>query len=105
MEIARLEVIQARAKKKGRRPDCGLPDLDPGEYLVGVMNDLGATRPSGEGNAPTDWPVIYPFGEAIGLDSEDMLILSKMCRGYYQAWCEGRNPLAIAPVERGKDAT
>jgi hypothetical protein len=80
--------------------DHGLPDLDPGEYLVGIMLDLRPTRSNGMDIGPTDWPVIAPFGEVMGLDSEDMLTLSKMCRGYHEALREGENPLSIAPVDR-----
>lgn len=82
----------------GEEPD--LPDLDPGEYLPGLMFELGPTRNNGMANIPTDWPVIHPFGEAMGLDGEDMLILAKMCRGYHEELSTGENPLAIAPVER-----
>lgn len=78
-----------------------LPELDPMEYLAGCMLDLGPTRPKGEGFAPTDWDIIAPYSAAIGLDADDAVILSKMCRGYCQAMREGENPLCIPPVERG----
>lgn len=80
--------------------DMGIPELDPGEYMHGIMFDLKPTRQGINGPYPTDWDIIAPFGDTIGLDSEDMLILSKMCAGYFQAWCEGENPFCIAPVER-----
>lgn len=95
-----MELILARAEKKGYAPEFELPEMDPDEYLVGVMFDLKPTRVNGEHVEPTDWPVIGPFGDAIGLEADDMLILSKMCRGYYDAWREGENPLTIAPVDR-----
>lgn len=80
--------------------DFGLPELDEGEYLPGVMFDLGPSRSDGMGAGPTDWDIIGPFGEAVGLDSEDMMILAKMCRGYHEARREGEHPLTIAPVDR-----
>lgn len=99
-KISRMEAIKARAERKGRVPDFGLPDLAPGEYMVGVMMDLGPMRRNGEAPEATDWPVITPYAESIGLDTEDAMILARMCRGYFTAWSEGKNPLAIAPVER-----
>lgn len=102
-----MDLLKARAEKKGRALELDLPELDPEEYLVGVMFDLKPTRIKGydgHGNAipePTDWPVIGPFGDAMGIEADDLLILSKMCRGYYDAWREGENPLCIPPVERG----
>lgn len=80
--------------------DFGLPELDPGEYLAGVMMDLGPLRRNGDGLEATDWPVITPFADSIGLDTADRQTLFRMCRGYYQAWQEGKNPLAIDPVDR-----
>ena len=94
------------AEKNDMGLDLGLPELDEDEYLHRTMFDLKPSRFGGYDaqGAPiieaTDWPVIYPFGEATGLDADDMLILSKMCRGYVEAWREGVNPLAIEPVER-----
>lgn len=78
----------------------GLPELDPGEYLPGLMFDLGPTRSNGMGSEATDWPVIGPFGDAIGLEADDMVILSKMCRAYVEELHNGENPLCIPPVER-----
>ena len=79
----------------------GLPELEPDEYMVQVMFDLKPTRQNGENVVATDWDVIGPYGAAIGLEPDDMVLLSKMCRGYHQEWLQGENPLAIEPVERG----
>lgn len=78
----------------------GLPHLDPDEYLVGAMFELGPLRPSGDGVGPTDWPVIAPFAETVGLDSDDTMTLARMCQGYHEAWRVGENPLAIPPVDQ-----
>lgn len=64
------------------------------------MFELRPTRAQGEGQVPTDWDVIHPFGQAIGLDTDDMQTLALMCQGYCEAWYSGQNPLAIAPVDR-----
>lgn len=95
-----MQHILARAEKRGTAPELDLPELDPDEYLAQIMMDLKPTRTNGMEIGPTDWPVIQPFGEAIGLEADDMVILSKMCRGYHEAWREGENPLCIPPVER-----
>lgn len=87
-------------------PEYDLPELDPDEYMPGLFRQLRATRLKGfdaQGNpisVPTDWDIIAPFGDAMGLDAEDMRILSEMCRTYYEETHVGTNPLAIAPVER-----
>lgn len=80
--------------------DLGLPRLDPAEYLVDIMFDLRPTRACGMGSGPTDWDIIAPYGDAIGLDPDDMQTLARMCRGYYDGTQSGENPLAIAPVDR-----
>lgn len=78
-----------------------LPELDPEEYMVGLMLELGPTRSAGVESGPTDWPVIAPFGSAMGLDADDMLMLAKMCAAYHAELSGGENPLTIAPMERG----
>lgn len=100
-KVSRMEVLRRRAERKGRDPDFDLPELDDGEYLAATMMDLGPLRRNGDGLEPTDWPVITPFADSIGLDTGDRQTLARMCRGYFSGWNEGKNPLAIAPVERG----
>lgn len=80
--------------------DFGLPELDPQEYMIGFLFDLGPTRSNGMAEHPTDWDILLPYATAKGLDDEDLSILSDMCKGYYQAYREGENPLAIEPVEQ-----
>lgn len=80
--------------------DFGLPDLDPAEYLPGMMFEVGPVRPIGETTAATDWPVLQPFAEVAGLDDEDTMILARMCQGYHEEWRKGENPVIIAPVDR-----
>lgn len=80
--------------------DLGLPELDPGEYMPGLMFEIGPVRWAGEQYQPTDWNIIAPFGAAMGLESDDMLTLAQMCRGYFEAWREGENPLCIPPCDR-----
>lgn len=80
--------------------DLGLPELGDGEYLHEMMADLGPVRLVGEQLQPTDWDIIAPFGQAMGLDPDDMQTLFLMCRGYCVASREGENPLAISPVDR-----
>lgn len=64
------------------------------------MFDLKPVRSNGMAAVPTDWDIIYPYGQAMGLDAEDMQTLSLMCRGYFDALKEGENPLCIPPADR-----
>ncbi|MBM1834172.1 hypothetical protein [Pseudosulfitobacter pseudonitzschiae] len=83
--------------------DFGLPELDPQEYMVWFLFDLGPTRSNGMTEAPTDWDILLPYATAKALDSEDTAILSDMCKGYHAARAAGVNPLAIAPVDQQGD--
>lgn len=82
--------------------DFGLPDLDPEEYMVSVMMDLGPTRNNGMSEGPTDWDIITPYASAKGLDADDTAILADMCKGYHREREAGVNALCIAPVDRPK---
>ena len=80
--------------------DFGLPRLDPDEYMVGVMMDLGPCRENGMSESATDWNIITPYTQAIGLDAEDTVLLAEMCKAYHRERQVGVNPLAIEPADR-----
>jgi hypothetical protein len=83
--------------------DFGLPELHPSEYMLDLFKSLGPVRRSGETLVPTDWPVIAAFGSATDLESDDMLILNRMCRSYFYTYQASENPLAIPPTERKEE--
>lgn len=80
--------------------EFGLPELDPEEYMIGLLFDLGPTRSNGMSEGPTDWDILLPYSMAKGLDDDDTAILSDMCKGYYREREAGVNPLAIEPVDQ-----
>lgn len=80
--------------------DFGLPELDPQEYMIGFLFDLGPTRSNGMSEGPTDWDILLPYATAKGLDDDDTAILADMCKDYHRAREEGVHPLAIEPVDR-----
>lgn len=83
---------------QGKDDPLGLPDLEPEEYLPSLLFQLGPMRSNGMGAVSTDWDVILPFAQAKGLDDEDTDLIAEMCRGYYEAWQAGQQPMVVAPV-------
>lgn len=79
--------------------DFGLPELDPGEYMIDLLFEIGPIRQSGEVVAPTDWDIIAPFSQMAELDTDDTFLLAKMCRGYHEFLMAGVNQLAKEPAE------
>ena len=80
-----------------------LPDLDPDEYMLELMMELGPVRSTGEGLTATDWPVVAAFAGVKGLDHHDTSTLAAMCRAYCDELQAAESPLRIPPIDRGTE--
>ena len=77
-------------------------ELEAGEYLLDMVQQLGPIRSTGMGLTIPDWQEVIAFASASGLDLEpwEYRLIRKMCSGYLREFNAGKEPLSIPPIER-----
>ena len=79
-----------------------LPDVGPGQYLIGAFHSLRFARQGFDGMTPQTWGEIDAFARVTGLISAgwEAQALFDMSWAYVTENQKASDPLRIAPMER-----
>lgn len=82
-----------------------LVELDAGEYILDMVQQLGPIRSAGMGLTIPDWQEVVAFASASSLDLEpwEYRLIRRMCAGYLREFNAGKEPLSIPPIERSNE--
>lgn len=82
-----------------------LVELEAGDYLLDLLQQLGPIRSGGMGLTTPDWQEVVAFASASSLDLEpwEYRLIRRMCAGYLREFNAGKEPLSIPPIERGNE--
>jgi hypothetical protein len=99
--------IQNEDRSRGQRYlDAGvslpLVEIEAGDYLLDIMQQLGPIRSLGMGLMVPDWQEIAAFAEAFRLRLEpwEFRLIRRMCSAYLREFDAGKEPLSMPPIER-----
>lgn len=79
-----------------------LVELEAGDYLLDLLQQLGPIRSAGMGLTTPDWQEVVAFASASCLELEpwEYRLIRRMCAGYLREFNAGREPLSMPPIER-----
>lgn len=83
-----------------------LVELDGGDYLLDLMQQLGPIRSTGMGLTTPDWQELAAFAGAsrLALAPWESRLIKGMCAAYLREYNAGKEPLSMPPIERDSES-
>ena len=77
-------------------------ELEAGDYLLDLVQQLGPIRYTGMGMTVPEWHEVTAFAHAAGLSlaAWEYRLIRRMCAAYLREYSAGKDPLSMPPIER-----